>query len=100
MIVVVVYDFCEVPTGTPKSPYVDLVANKITWNEVNCSQLNGAFVEYTVLFSGSFINLSSTLIANELEFDTVYNVSVAVVNSIGRGPFSDPVIVEFDEGLY
>uniref|UniRef100_A0A1X7SH24 Fibronectin type-III domain-containing protein n=1 Tax=Amphimedon queenslandica TaxID=400682 RepID=A0A1X7SH24_AMPQE len=42
-------------------------------------------------------NLTSTqryIILNDLVFGTKYNISVAVVNSVGRGPFSDPIVVE------
>ncbi|XP_019855327.1 PREDICTED: receptor-type tyrosine-protein phosphatase F-like isoform X2 [Amphimedon queenslandica] len=42
-------------------------------------------------------NVNSTnthIILNDLLFSTVYNISVAAVNSVGRGPFSDPIVVE------
>ena len=57
------------------------------WNEINCSQLNGRFIEYNVLIQNIYVN--------ELVFGTEYNISVAAVNSVGRGPFSDPILVEF-----
>ena len=56
------------------------------WNEINCSQLNGRFIEYNVLIQNIYVN--------ELVFGTEYNISVAAVNSVGRGPFSDPILVE------
>ena len=56
------------------------------WNKINCSQLTGRFIEYNVLIENIYVN--------ELVFGTVYNVSVAAVNSVGRGPFSDPIVVE------
>ena len=56
------------------------------WNEMNCSQLNGRFIEYNVLIQNIYVN--------ELVFGTEYNISVAAVNSVGRGPFSDPILVE------
>ena len=34
------------------------------------------------------------VIINDLVFGTVYNTSVAAVNSVGRGPFSDPMEIE------
>ena len=73
--------------------------NNLTWNEVNCSQRNGLIIGYTVIISNSSItyNLTSTeryIILNDLVFGTEYNISVAAVNSVGRGPFSDPVVVE------
>ena len=48
-------------------------------------------------------NLNSTeryIILNDLVFGTVYNISVAAVNSVGRGPFSDPVAIEIGIGNY
>ena len=44
-------------------------------------------------------NLTSTeryIILNDLVFGTEYNISVAAINSVGRGPFSDPIEVEID----
>ena len=32
-------------------------------------------------------------------FGTVYNISVAAVNSVGRGPFSDPIAVQIEKGI-
>ena len=66
------------------------------WNEVNCSLLNGRLVEYNVLLHSNTYNLNSTerhIILNDLVFGIVYNISVAAVNSVGRGPFSDPIAV-------
>ena len=37
---------------------------------------------------------------NDLVFSNVYNISVAGVNSIGRGPFSDPVEIQIGSGKY
>ena len=74
------------------------------WEEVDCSQLNGRLIGYIVMISNSSItyNLTSTkryIIVNDLVFGTVYNISVAVVNSVGRGPFSDPIKVEIGIGM-
>ena len=47
-------------------------------------------------------NLNSTeryIILNDLVFGTVYNISVAAVNSVGRGPFSNPIVVEIGIGM-
>uniref|UniRef100_A0A1X7TNB3 Fibronectin type-III domain-containing protein n=1 Tax=Amphimedon queenslandica TaxID=400682 RepID=A0A1X7TNB3_AMPQE len=80
--------------------YLALVPiNNLTWNEVNCSERNGLITGYTVIISNSSItyNLTSTetyIILNDLVFGTEYNISVAAVNSVGRGPFSDPIEVE------
>ena len=70
------------------------------WNEVNCSLLNGRFVEYNLLLHSNTYNLNSTeryIILNDLVFGIVYSISVAAVNSVGRGPFSDPITLA---GIY
>uniref|UniRef100_A0A1X7TTH1 Fibronectin type-III domain-containing protein n=1 Tax=Amphimedon queenslandica TaxID=400682 RepID=A0A1X7TTH1_AMPQE len=90
-----------IPSGWPSSIQVlqlNSAANNLTWNEVNCSQRNGLITGYTVMISNSSItyNLTSTernIILNDLVFSTEYNISVAAVNSVGRGPFSDPISV-------
>ena len=47
-------------------------------------------------------NLNSTeiIILNDLVFGTVYNISVAAVNSVGRDPFSDPIALQIEEGMH
>ncbi|XP_019854468.1 PREDICTED: uncharacterized protein LOC109583521 [Amphimedon queenslandica] len=76
----------SIPVGAPSSLHVNPNTNRIMWNEINCSQLTGRFVEYNVLIENIYLN--------ELVFGAVYNISVAAVNSVGRGPFSDPIVVE------
>ena len=95
------------PGGWPSlilaSP-VNLTANNLTWNEVDCSQRNGLITGYIVIISNSSIiyNLNSTeryIILNDLVFGAVYNISVAAVNSVGRGPFSDPMAIKIGIGM-
>ena len=94
----------SVPSGWPlliQILPVNSTANNLTWNEVNCSEHNGLITGYTVMISNSSItyNLTSTeryIILNDLVFGTEYNISVAAVNFVGRGPFSDPIEVEID----
>ena len=103
----VLFPLSIVPNGWPNSLQVLLVnstANNLTWNEVNCSQRNGPITGYTVMISNSSItyNLNSTeryIILNDLVFGTVYNISVAAVNSVGRGPFGDPMAIEIGIGM-
>ena len=48
-------------------------------------------------------NLNSTeryIILNDLVIGTVYNISVAAVNTVGRGPFSVPIVLEVGRGMY
>ena len=84
---------------------VNLIASKIIWKEIDCHLHNGRIIEYIVIISNNSItyNLTSTeryIIVNDLVFGNVYNMSVAGVNSIGRGPFSDPVEVQIGTSQY
>ena len=82
-----------------------LISNNITWEEIDCHLRNGRIIEYIVIISNNSItyNLTSTekyVIVNDLVFGNVYNISVAGVNSIGRGPFSYPVEVQIGTSKY
>ena len=84
---------------------VSLTSNNITWEEVDCHLRNGRIIEYIVMISNNSIkyNLTPTeryVIVNDLVFGNVYNMSVAGVNSIGRGPFADPIEVQIRTGKY
>ena len=84
---------------------VNLTAYKITWEEIDCHLHNGRIIEYIVIISNNSItyNLTSTeryIIVNDLVFGNIYNMSVAGVNSIGRGPFSESVEVQIGTGKY
>ena len=94
--------------GSPKLIMVSsatLTSNNITWEEVDCHLRNGRIIEYIVIISNNSItyNLTTTeryIIVNDLVFGNVYYISVAGVNSIGRGPFSDPVEVQIGTSKY
>ena len=80
-------------------------SNKITWEEIDCHLRNGRIIEYIMMISNNSMtyNLTSSeryVIVNDLVFGNVYNMSVAGVNSIGRGPFNDPVEVEIERGTH
>ena len=45
------------------------------------------------------ITTENYVILNDLVFGTVYNISVAAVNSVGRGPFSDLMETEIGIGM-
>ena len=84
---------------------VNLRTNKIVWEEIDCHLRNGRIIEYIVIISNNSItyNLTSTeryIIVNDLVFGNVYNMSVAGVNSIGRGLFSNPVEVQIGTSKY
>ena len=74
-----------------------------TWEEVDCCLHNGRIIEYIVIISNNSMtfNLTSSeryIIVNNLVFGNVYKMSVAGVNSIGRGPFSDSIEVQIGTG--
>ena len=90
------YVIFAAPTGVPTSLSLLQPINNLTWNEVNCIERNGLITGYTVMISNSSITYSLTsikryIILNDLVLGTVYIISVAAVNSAGRGPFSDPI---------
>ena len=97
-----------VPTGSPKAVTVlsiSLRLNNITWEEIDCHLRNGRIIEYIVIISNNSItyNLTSSeryVIVKDLPFGNLYNMSVAGVNSIGTGSFSDPVEVQIGTGKY
>ena len=96
------------PTGSIKLivvSTVNLTSNRITWEEIDCHLRNGRIIEYIVIISNNSMayNLTSSeryVIVNDLVFGNVYNMSVAGVNSIGRGPFSDPIEVQIGTSKY
>ena len=70
----------------------------LTWDELNCSEQNGLITGYTVMISNSNFtyNLTTTdtlIILDDLVFDTEYNISVAAMNAVGSGPFSDHITI-------
>ena len=95
---------CTAPKGIPDWLFLLQPINNLTWNEVNCSQRNGLITGYTVMIGNSSItyNVTSTeryIILNDLVFGTEYNISAAAVNSVGRGPFSNPILVWIGIGM-
>ena len=66
----------------------------LTWNEVNCLQRNGDITGYMIRYvrdSQPIADSSSTTTytVEELIPFTEYSFSVAAVNSVGTGPFSE-----------
>ena len=93
------------PTGAPDGVSEGPVtANTITvqWGEVPCMDRNGEITGYTVE-----VTLSGMIVATEnvddgsarrdtvsgLNPSTEYTVTVAAVNSVGAGPFSDGISI-------
>ena len=81
------------PTNTPKGLLFNPRSHMITWNEVNCTALNGKLTGYALsIFGIKTHNTERKINANELLLLPMYNISVAALNSAGRGPFSNPIL--------
>lgn len=84
--------------------FIDSITKTIEWNEVDCVDGNNSVTGYRVLVSNSTVmyNYTSTnrhVMLDELAFHIVYNISIAAVNEFGIGPFTDPVIAEFQTSM-
>ena len=85
------------PTGAPQGLSVQSVMATsvvLTWNEMDCLQRNGDITGYMIQYvrdSQLITDLSSTrtYTVQELIPFTEYSFSVAAVNSVGTGPFSE-----------
>ena len=94
------------PSGPPTSLSVEPVnisLYNISWNQIDCYQHNGHITSYIILISRDDIefNISSTtvyILTSDLVLGKVYNISVAGINDIGMGPFSEPVSFEIGNG--
>ena len=95
-----------VPAGNVRSLYVSHINQtsiRIMWEEVDCVQRNGRIIEYIVIISNdsNTYNMTSTeryITVNDLVLGGIYNISVAAVNSIGSGPFSDYIELQIGIG--
>ena len=97
-----------VPAGNVSSlnvSHINQTSIRIMWEEVDCVQRNGRIIEYIVIISNDSIrntyNLTSTeryITVNDLVLGGIYNISVAAVNSIGSGPFSDYIKFQVGTG--
>ena len=90
--------FFTAPTGPPTSITTSSTRNTITvlWEEVACIDRNGDITGYSVRVMGEndmIVTLREATISG-LSPSAVYNVSVAAVNSMGTGPYSDVIMVE------
>ena len=88
------------PTGTIDTislhPLTD-ITYRITWEGINCFEQNGEIIGYRVTVERTNNNYY-TSIDSTVEYEStdvallnrgVYNVSIAVINTVGVGPFSD-----------
>ena len=107
-VLILTYETFLEPMGSPKLimvSSVSLTSNRITWEEVDCHLRNGRIIEYIVIISNISLTYNLTtseryVIVNDLVFGNLYNMSVASVNSIGRGPFSDHIEVQIGTSKY
>ena len=106
LIVVKLLTLCSiiVPQGTVPRDSVQISAisattYRIVWNEIDCLLYNGEFVGFTVDISNSStsftINTTSTqVVTSDLVAGVQYNITVAVVNVVGVGPYNDDTVFE------
>ena len=68
----------------------------VQWGEVECIDRNGEITGYSVRYSGGgrFVTGGGTrqTTISGLTPSTDYTIEVAAVNSVGTGPYSDPII--------
>ena len=93
------YYFPGPPTGAPllKPPIVvNSTAIRISWEEVNCTQINGVIIGYNIQYHPNkepqsvFINVTAVTnftITGLTEFH-LYYISIAAINNNGIGPYS------------
>ena len=72
---------------------------RIVWSEIDCLLYNGDLVGYTVDISNSStsftINTTSTeVVTSDLVAGVQYSITIAVVNVVGVGPYSDDTVFE------
>ena len=96
------------PSAPPSGVTADGMSTSITvqWGTVPCADQNGPITGYLVRYgemgSGSTQNESATRneeVISELQTSTNYTVEVAAETSVGRGEYSEPIIVTTDSKI-
>ena len=91
------------PIGYPESVVVSGINSSsvfVKWGEVECTESNGEITGYAVQFvsmedipfsEGSVVvgGEERSVILTGLDYLTLYNISVAAINSMGTGPYSE-----------
>ena len=105
LIVIICDYYLDPPSGAPVllvPVIINSTAISLSWGEVNCTERNGAITGYSVQYSivggiQSIIivnvtgDVTSIVIGGLTEF-TIYTFSVAAINNIGVGNYSDRFI--------
>ena len=104
LIVIICDYYLDPPSGAPVllvPVIINSTAISLSWGEVNCTERNGAITGYSVQYSivggiqSTTVNVTgdftSIVIGGLTEF-TIYTFSVAAVNNIGVGNYSDRFI--------
>ena len=93
------YYFLDSPTGAPllQPPVVvSSTAVKLSWEEINCTQINGVITGYNIQYHPNkepqsvFINVTAVTnvtITDLTEF-RLYYIRIAAINNNGMGPYS------------
>ena len=96
------------PSVPPSGVTADGMSTSITvqWGTVPCADRNGPITGYSVRYgemgSGSTRNESATgneAMISGLQTTTNYTVEVAAETSVGRGDYSEPIIVTTDSKI-
>ena len=96
------------PSAPPSGVTADGMSTSITvqWGTVPCADQNGPITGYSVRYgemgSGSTRNESATgneEVISGLKTSTNYTVEVAAETSVGRGDYSEPIIVTTDSKI-
>ena len=96
----VYYYYAGPPNGAPLlQPVVTInsTAIRLSWEEVNCTERNGVITGYIVQYSIdgglqstiNITNITNNTVINGLVKFRSYVISVAAINTIGIGPYSN-----------
>ena len=106
-------DYFTAPTGSPGVPTASVIMSTnitLTWTEIDCLDRNGVITSYIIQY-GEGTNRDITIttpssatthLITGLKPFTQYTFTVAGVNSLGTGPFSNPsgIIRTAEDGKY
>ncbi len=105
-------DYFTAPTGSPGVPSASTIMSTnitLTWTEIDCLEGNGVITSYIIQYGeGTNRNITintqsnaTTHLITGLKPFTQYTFTVAGVNSVNSGPFSNrTIVVTAKEGEY